>query len=316
MALPSSGPISIGDIQAEFGGSNPASLSEYYGVAAGVPTSGTISISDFYGASSAVNLQLLVDGAKGGDAQSGTGGYAARSAWVGTVPSGTVLTCAAGSAGRANLNGVYGGGGGGGSGAWVGSTANILCAAGGGGGAGGGSAGIASYPGRGYANAAGGSSNLDPALTQLPYSGRSAGGGNNGAGGRGGQYGKSTVGASGAGWGSGNGGAGYGTSYVAGGTNGSGYMTGGVGTFVSGDWGGSGGGGGYGGGGGGGSNGTGAGAGAAGGGIARSVSAVGATYTASTGADNGNYTNGAVRVYVSGVLVKTQSAGGTSNHTV
>ena len=51
MALPSSGPLSLDDIQDEFGGSNPIAISEYYGVATGVPASGTISISDFYGTS-------------------------------------------------------------------------------------------------------------------------------------------------------------------------------------------------------------------------------------------------------------------------
>lgn len=51
MALQSSGPISLGDIQTEFGGSNPISISEYYGADTGVPGSGTISISDFYGTS-------------------------------------------------------------------------------------------------------------------------------------------------------------------------------------------------------------------------------------------------------------------------
>ena len=62
MTLPSSGPLSLADIQGEFGGSNPISLSEYYaggayvpagttGVNGPVPTSGTISISNFYGTS-------------------------------------------------------------------------------------------------------------------------------------------------------------------------------------------------------------------------------------------------------------------------
>lgn len=54
MALPSSGPLSLSDIQGEFGGSNPIGLSEYYGAAAGIPSSGEISIGDFYGASAAV----------------------------------------------------------------------------------------------------------------------------------------------------------------------------------------------------------------------------------------------------------------------
>ena len=52
MALQSSGAISLNDIATEFGGSTPHSLSEYYGVASGVPSSGTISFDDFYGTSS------------------------------------------------------------------------------------------------------------------------------------------------------------------------------------------------------------------------------------------------------------------------
>ena len=51
MALPSSGALSLDDIQTEFGGTNPIAISEYYGAATGVPASGTISISDFYGTS-------------------------------------------------------------------------------------------------------------------------------------------------------------------------------------------------------------------------------------------------------------------------
>ena len=62
MALPSSGPLSLSDIQGEFGGSNPISLSEYYaggglvapgttGTYGAVPSSGEISIRNFYGTS-------------------------------------------------------------------------------------------------------------------------------------------------------------------------------------------------------------------------------------------------------------------------
>jgi hypothetical protein len=61
MVLPSSGPISLGQIQTEFGGSNPISISEYYNggpyvtnnvtaIAPNVPSSGPIKFSDFYGA--------------------------------------------------------------------------------------------------------------------------------------------------------------------------------------------------------------------------------------------------------------------------
>ena len=63
MALPSSGPLTLANIQTEFGGSNPISLSEYYaggayvgagtsGTYGAVPSSGTISIQNFYGTSS------------------------------------------------------------------------------------------------------------------------------------------------------------------------------------------------------------------------------------------------------------------------
>ncbi len=51
MTLPVSGQMSLSMIQGEFGGENPISLSEYYGVASGIPTEGEIKLSDFYGAS-------------------------------------------------------------------------------------------------------------------------------------------------------------------------------------------------------------------------------------------------------------------------
>ena len=54
MALQSSGAISLANVQSEFGGSNPISITEYYGRAGGIPGSGTISLSDFYGKSSSI----------------------------------------------------------------------------------------------------------------------------------------------------------------------------------------------------------------------------------------------------------------------
>lgn len=60
MTLPSSGPLSLSQIQGEFGGSNPISLSEYYGASGGVPSSGTISISDFYGKSNILGSLVYV----------------------------------------------------------------------------------------------------------------------------------------------------------------------------------------------------------------------------------------------------------------
>lgn len=68
MALQSSGTITIQDIADEFGGTAPHSLSEYYRNGAyvgssntGVPTSGTISLSDFYGASAATVVTVTED---------------------------------------------------------------------------------------------------------------------------------------------------------------------------------------------------------------------------------------------------------------
>lgn len=62
MALPSSGPLTFANIQTEFGGSNPISLSEYYaggglvpagtsGTYGAVPSSGAIGVQSFYGTS-------------------------------------------------------------------------------------------------------------------------------------------------------------------------------------------------------------------------------------------------------------------------
>ena len=63
MVLQSTGAISFENIQTEFGGANPISLNEYYlngayttGTgAAGIPTSGTISLNQFYGKSKVVS---------------------------------------------------------------------------------------------------------------------------------------------------------------------------------------------------------------------------------------------------------------------
>jgi len=69
MALPGSGTLSIQDIVDEFGGTAPHSLSEYYRNGAyvgssntGVPTSGTISLSDFYGASAGTVVTVTYNG--------------------------------------------------------------------------------------------------------------------------------------------------------------------------------------------------------------------------------------------------------------
>jgi len=75
MALPSSGVLTLADIQTEFGGTNPIDLSEYYrggGLVpdtagnAAIPTSGVISVSDFYGATNVINLNFVNHGSASG----------------------------------------------------------------------------------------------------------------------------------------------------------------------------------------------------------------------------------------------------------
>jgi hypothetical protein len=67
MAIPLSGPLSLTNIQTEFGGTNPIGLNEYYrngGLVpnapqnAPIPTSGAISIGNFYGATNRIPINV------------------------------------------------------------------------------------------------------------------------------------------------------------------------------------------------------------------------------------------------------------------
>lgn len=96
MALQSSGPISLNDIAGEFGGTTPHRLSEYYGADSGIPSSGTISMSQFYGASAAsiptsVNFWVVGGGGGGGKWEGlnngGGGGGAGGDVTTGTYSS-------------------------------------------------------------------------------------------------------------------------------------------------------------------------------------------------------------------------------------
>jgi len=60
MTLQTTGPINTADITGEFGGTNPFSPTEYYGASSGLPASGTIKWSDFYGESSVISLNLVI----------------------------------------------------------------------------------------------------------------------------------------------------------------------------------------------------------------------------------------------------------------
>jgi hypothetical protein len=95
MALQPSGQITLSDIQDEFGGANPIGMSEYYRGGAyttsnntNVPTSGAISVSDFYSATAAVAVtyELIGGGGAGGQgyATSGTSADGTSSSISGT----------------------------------------------------------------------------------------------------------------------------------------------------------------------------------------------------------------------------------------
>ena len=59
MAITGSGQVSLGDIQTEYGGSNPIQLSEYYGDG-NAPASGEIQLAgDFYGTSAPVYKKAI-----------------------------------------------------------------------------------------------------------------------------------------------------------------------------------------------------------------------------------------------------------------
>lgn len=74
MALPSSGSIRLQQIADEFGGTTPHNLSEYYGAASGVPTSGELSFSDFYGTQSGPTETTKASSTHDGNRKSYEGG--------------------------------------------------------------------------------------------------------------------------------------------------------------------------------------------------------------------------------------------------
>ena len=150
MTLPTSGPISLVDIQTEFGGPTPITLENYYrggayvldtDYAPNVPVSGPISLSDFYGAkrtsltivgfnnvgsnfiilpetfSGNLTIVTMTGGGGGGggpDSYPGRVGYAGLTITGGNIPAspGDVINAFVGAGGGAGGNGGGGGGGG------------------------------------------------------------------------------------------------------------------------------------------------------------------------------------------------------------
>ena len=126
MAIQASGAVSISDIQSEFGGANPISLSEYYRNggyvppgATAIPTSGAIDISDFYGADNQFAFNITSDTA-GADirALAVTAGWDGATRLIANVNAGVTLYYGASLAGSfpsgvilVNSGNITGGGG-------------------------------------------------------------------------------------------------------------------------------------------------------------------------------------------------------------
>ena len=104
MTIQSSGAISLSDLQDEFGGSNPISLSEYYQNASpdlvtsnntGVPNTGSaIDLSDFYGTvlAKTVTYEIIGGGGEGAGGYTGYGAGAAGGSSSLSSSSGTSFT--------------------------------------------------------------------------------------------------------------------------------------------------------------------------------------------------------------------------------
>ena len=99
MPLPTSGPLTLNDIQTEFGGSNPIGLDEYYaggayvpagtsGTYGAVPSSGAISIQNFYGTSKTVPLSISISPSSLYNSRTGNGSLTSSPA-TGTGSGGT-----------------------------------------------------------------------------------------------------------------------------------------------------------------------------------------------------------------------------------
>lgn len=110
MTLPASGnPLSLSQIEGEFGGSGAKSLSEYYSAASGVPSVGNpLSISDFYGLSNVTffNYTILGGGGAGGwGREDGYGSGRAASGGTSTITaSGMISVSWSGASGGLNGN--------------------------------------------------------------------------------------------------------------------------------------------------------------------------------------------------------------------
>lgn len=108
MALQSSGQITLKEIATEFEDTAPSTLKEFYSAAVGIPSSGTISLKDFYGASNAYAFTISSD-----TVQADVNALALADGWDGvvllnvTVASGVWLYSNTTSYGGINLTGSF-----------------------------------------------------------------------------------------------------------------------------------------------------------------------------------------------------------------
>jgi len=124
MSLPGSGALSLSQIQTEFGGSNPVSLTEYYAGGANVPsgtgdipTSGAISVTEFYGTSDIITVAWsITGGGAGGTAGFVPGSYQSAGGGNGGGAGGLATGTQGGFSKGDTISFVIGGGGAGGSG--------------------------------------------------------------------------------------------------------------------------------------------------------------------------------------------------------
>jgi hypothetical protein len=118
MVLQTSGAISLNDIQTEFGGSNPININEYYRGGAnvpdtaansGIPTSGTISIGDFYGGDATLLTPTGTFSAANFTSTSGAfgGSYYISNNLTLTVTNGPITVTASGGTIQKNSAGSY-----------------------------------------------------------------------------------------------------------------------------------------------------------------------------------------------------------------
>ncbi len=118
MALQSSGAIKLSEIQTEFGGTNPVSLSEYYSGGSfvpsgtsGVPASGTVSVGDFYGASNQYSFSISSNTANADiRALAVSDGWDEQTPLVANINSGVTLYSSSTSTGGALVSGSFPGG--------------------------------------------------------------------------------------------------------------------------------------------------------------------------------------------------------------